>query len=127
MKVGASLERTRRFTQEEFDRVARLTGDDNPIHVDPRFAASTRFGRTLAHGMFLYGVISGLVAELMPGAIQVEQKLRFPGPTFTGEAMRLSVELIAIDGDTAEIAGLIRRPDGAPSCESRTIVRWAAR
>jgi len=34
----------------DFDRFARLTGDDNPIHCDPVFAATTHFGATVAHG-----------------------------------------------------------------------------
>ncbi len=32
-------------TQEEFDIFAHVSGDDNPIHVDPEFSARTRFGR----------------------------------------------------------------------------------
>ena len=45
------------FTQRQFDEYARLSGDDNPIHVDAAFAAGTRFGRTVAHGMFLFSVL----------------------------------------------------------------------
>ena len=37
----------RTLTQGDFDAFATLSGDDNPIHVDPAFAARTRFGRTL--------------------------------------------------------------------------------
>ena len=40
-------------TQEEFDLFARISGDDNPIHVDPEFSARTRFGRTVSHGMLI--------------------------------------------------------------------------
>ena len=31
------------LTQDEFDAFAKLSGDDNPIHVDPDFSARTRF------------------------------------------------------------------------------------
>ena len=56
-----------RFTQDDFNRFAALSGDDNPIHVDPEFSARTKFGRTVAHGMLLYGVISGAVSATFSG------------------------------------------------------------
>lgn len=56
-----------RFTQEDFDRFARLTGDNNPIHVDPQFSARTRFGRTVAHGMLLYSTICQGLSTQYPG------------------------------------------------------------
>jgi 3-hydroxybutyryl-CoA dehydratase len=68
---------------------ARLSGDDNPIHVDPAFAAQTRFGRTVSHGMLLYGVICGVLSRHFPGAVQLEQRFTFPAPTYTDEAMTI--------------------------------------
>jgi acyl dehydratase len=81
----ARLERS--FKQEDFDCFARLSGDANPIHVDPGFAATTRFGRTVAHGMLLVTVLRGLVARLAPGARVAEQAVMFPAPTFSGEPL----------------------------------------
>lgn len=78
------------LTQDEFDAFAKLSGDDNPIHVDPDFSARTRFGRTVSHGMLLVTVLRGLLDELVPGSRQVSQKLMFPAPTFAGEAMRFA-------------------------------------
>ena len=43
----ASIERI--FSQVDFDRFARLSGDNNPIHIDPAFSARTPFGQTVAH------------------------------------------------------------------------------
>ncbi|MCC7383056.1 MAG: MaoC family dehydratase [Deltaproteobacteria bacterium] len=117
----------RTFTQGDYDRCAALTGDDNPIHVDPAFAATTRWGKTLAHGMLLYGVISGLIGTHLPGpgAVQLEQQLKFPGPTFTDEEMTIRLEVTALDPEAriAEIAALVTRPDGSASCEGTTRVR----
>ena len=36
--------------QTDFDRFARLSHDDNPIHCDPDFAAKSHFGATVATG-----------------------------------------------------------------------------
>lgn len=88
--AAATLERT--FSQSDFDRFARLSGDDNPIHTDPEFSARTHFGRTVAHGLLLCSVLRGLVEELIPGAVLLEQSVMFPAPTYTDEPMHFSVQ-----------------------------------
>jgi acyl dehydratase len=75
------------FSQDDFDRFAALSGDDNPIHVDPAFSAASKFGRTVAHGVLLITVLTGLVDKLRPGAVIAAQDVRFPAPTFAGEEM----------------------------------------
>jgi acyl dehydratase len=82
MAAAARIERS--FTQADFDRFARLSGDANPIHTDPAFAAATRFGCTVAHGLLLMSVLRGLIEQLVPGGRLVEQSVMFPAPTFTG-------------------------------------------
>lgn len=74
-------------TQQDFDDFARLSGDDNPIHVDPVFSASTRFGRTVSHGMLLYSRVYGLLCKHWPGAAQDMQSLMFPNPSYAGEEL----------------------------------------
>src|SRR2546425_8041551 len=96
--VGAVAAHARAVTQQDFDRFAALTGDDNPIHVDPAFCATTRWGRTLAHGMMLYGILSGAIARAFPGALAVEQELKFPGPTFAGDELTVRLEVLEVDG-----------------------------
>lgn len=78
-------------TQDEFDSFACLSGDDNPIHVDPEFSARTRFGRTVSHGMLIYAKLWMMIRELRPGVRQVGQTLMFPNPCFVGDDIRLSV------------------------------------
>lgn len=76
------------FTQAEFDEYARLSGDDNPIHVDPEFAATTRFGRPVAHGMYLYAILQAALARLTGGPIRLScQEFMFRAPTFTGDPL----------------------------------------
>jgi acyl dehydratase len=65
LELDTQISEVKTFTQAEFDAFARLSGDDNPIHVDPEFSARTRFGRTVAHGMLLYGVNCGATVILL--------------------------------------------------------------
>ena len=115
------------FTQAEFDSFARLSGDDNPIHVDPIFSAKTRFGRTVSHGMLLGTVLRGLLEQLVPGGRQVEQKLMFPSPTFAGDALRFSAIRKSDDGRhvVAEI-NCERIEDGVITCAGEAILLRAA-
>lgn len=126
MDVGYSITETKTFTQADFDEFARLSGDDNPIHVDPAFSARTKFGRTVAHGMLLYGMICGLLSQHFPGAVQLEQNLMFPAPTFTGEEMTILAEVTAVNPQTNHIhlKTSITNPDGQLTCDGETVLKW---
>lgn len=115
----AALERT--FSQLDFDRFAELSGDDNPIHVDAVFAANSRFGRPVAHGLLLVSVLRGLVEKLRPGARIAQMQVMFPAPTYAGEAMHFRA---AAGEDGVTIALSARRvADGMLTCEGHCRVR----
>ena len=109
-------------TQADFDWFAQLSGDDNPIHVDPEFCRGTRFGRTLAHGMFLFSLLLHTIrAELVPGAVEQEQELVFPGPVYAGDELIIAIEILSADDRRVELRTQITRADGV-GCEGRTVV-----
>ena len=106
------------FNQADFDRFARLSGDDNPIHTDPEFSARTRFGQTVAHGLLLCSVLRGLVDRLLPGGRMLEQSVMFPAPTFADEPMQFSAELRQAEGSGVELGLEVRRVnDGEITCQ----------
>lgn len=104
------------FSQTDFDRFAALSGDDNPIHVDPAFAAGTPFGRTVAHGMLLYSVLRRFLGEWLPAHREIEQDLRFEAPTFAGEALTFEFELVEVTPSTITVRTDLRKPDGRYGC-----------
>ncbi|MDW4499203.1 MaoC/PaaZ C-terminal domain-containing protein [Sulfitobacter sp. D35] len=79
-------------TQAEFDLFAKVSGDDNPIHVDPDFSARTGFGRTVSHGMLIYTKLWGMVRAARPESVALRQAMMFPNPTYAGEDVRLVVK-----------------------------------
>ena len=122
--VGHCFSLTRVFSQGDFDEFARLSGDDNPIHVDPAFAAQTRFGRTVAHGMLLYGAICGALSYHFPGATQLEQRLIFPAPTFADEEMTISLTITdLLPNQQIRLATTIHNPSGELTCDGETLIR----
>ncbi|KPQ05759.1 MAG: Acyl dehydratase [Rhodobacteraceae bacterium HLUCCA12] len=90
-------------TQDEFDAFARVSGDDNPIHVDPGFSSRTRFGRTVSHGMLIYSKLWALVNRARPGRRHRFQSLMFPNPTYAGEPVVLEIKETP-DGHLAVLA-----------------------
>ncbi|HEV2999383.1 MAG TPA: MaoC/PaaZ C-terminal domain-containing protein [Solirubrobacteraceae bacterium] len=50
---------TRRVTAGDVLEFAELTGDRHPVHVDPEWAAGSRFGRQIAHGMLVLSMAFG--------------------------------------------------------------------
>jgi len=108
--VGDKASFRRVLTQSEFNRFAELSGDDNPIHCDPVFAAKSHFGGTVSHGMLLDSLLCKAFAELIPGpgAKQLEQELMFPNGTYTGEEIFISLSVNKVNPDgTLEIGTTI--------------------
>ena len=97
----------RTVTQDEVDRFADLTGDHNPVHVDPDFAAATPFGGTIAHGYLTLSLVVPLMAEIVEvtgvgtGINYGLDKLRFPAPVRVGTAIRVVSTL----SDVTEVPG----------------------
>lgn len=127
IQAGQAMTLKRVLTQADFDRFAALSGDDNPIHVDAAFAAGTRFGKTVAHGMFLYGLVCGALAQGFPGGVQIEQQLVFPTPAYAGEEVTIRLEVVEGQpgAGRARLATRITRPGGEVACEGETLVDWS--
>lgn len=111
-------------TQADFDHFAVLSGDDNPIHVDPAFAARTRFGRTVSHGMLLYSLLHCAISAAFPGATHLEQQLIFPHPAYADEPLTIRIEVLERAATGAVLATSITRVDGTPVCEGQTRIAW---
>jgi acyl dehydratase len=114
------------FTQEDFDRFADLTGDNNPIHVDPEFSARTHFGQPVAHGMLLYSTICRVLSTQYPGPgiLQIKQDMMFQNPTYTQTEITIKLEVIDFQSalQLAELSTVIGLPDGKLACNGSTTV-----
>ncbi len=93
----AALERT--LTAEDIQLFAVMSGDVNPQHLDPAFAASTRFHGVIAHGMWGAALISAVLGTRLPGpgTIYLDQSLRFLAPVRIGDTLRVAVKVSTRD------------------------------
>ena len=85
------------LTQAKIDAYARASGDFNPIHVDPAFAAATPFGGTIAHGMLLLAYLS----EMLTAA--------FGRAWLSGGRLKVRFKGAARPGDTLTVRGRVER------------------
>jgi 3-hydroxybutyryl-CoA dehydratase len=97
--IGQHASFTKTFTEEDVRRFIAITGDTNPLHVDEEFAAATRFGRRVVHGMLTASLFSTMVGMLIPGtgAIYRSQTLQFLRPVHVGDTVTAHFVVRAID------------------------------
>ncbi len=97
-------------TRPEQALIYRLTGDRNPLHSDPVFAARAGFDRPILHGLCTYGVTGRALLHAFAGSDPARfagMSGRFSSPVFPGEALTVSAWE---DGD--EVLFQTSKPDG---------------
>lgn len=115
-EVGTDLRPVvRRITQEKIDRYARASGDLNPLHIDPEYAAANApFGGTIAHGMLLLAYLSEmLTAAFGPAwAGRGRMKVRFRGAARPGDTVTASGRIVRVEEGLTVCAVECRNQDG---------------
>jgi acyl dehydratase len=89
--------------------IYRLSGDKNPLHADPGFAAKAGFKRPILHGLCSYGIACRAVVDAMlDGDVTrvASFRARFSGVLVPGETLRISLwregDQVVLSGDCAE-------------------------
>lgn len=122
--VGTRVpERAELVDQERVLRYAGASGDFNPLHWDPEFAAGVSpTGGVIAHGMLSMGLVSAAVADWAGGAECVRSlSASFRAPCPVGETLTIGGEVIEVDEDeaTATLAVWAVLPDGSAVVDRR--------
>lgn len=83
--TGDTFEYSFSFNQDDVIKFAEASGDHNPIHIDPAFAAKSIFKRTIIHGFLGGSVFSKVFGTMYPGegTIYLKQDMSFFKPMFT--------------------------------------------
>lgn len=99
--VGETASRTRTLTDDDVRAFARACGDVNPVHLDDAYAATTRFGQRIVHGMLTASLISAVIGNDLPGngTIYLGQDLKFRAPVFIGDTVTATVEIVGYRED----------------------------
>lgn len=122
LEIGQTYSHNFKFTQEEVDRFAEVTGDKNPVHLDADFAAKTLFKKPIMHGMLGAALFSKVFGVLFPGegTIYLKQSLNFLRPMYVDidyEAVFTVKEVDAVK-HTAVIETVIKNKTKGSVCTS---------
>ena len=98
---GQKATRTKTITDEMIRTFAELSDDTNPVHLDDAYAATTRFGKRIAHGMLAASLISATLANDLPGpgTVYLSQSLQFKAPVYPGDAVTAIIEVKSVRDD----------------------------
>jgi 3-hydroxybutyryl-CoA dehydratase len=93
LKVGQSASITKTFTDQDVKDFARISLDENPIHLCDEYAKNTVFGQRIVHGILTSGLISATIANKLPGkgSIYLGQDLKFLAPVMLGDTITAEV------------------------------------
>ena len=93
-EVGYKAVRTIQVTDKMVRQFAEMSGDTNPIHLDDKYAESTRFKKRIAHGMILGALCSRYLNETIgSGGIYLGQTLKFKNPVFIDDVITFELEI----------------------------------
>ncbi|MFK8253562.1 MaoC family dehydratase [Ancylobacter terrae] len=99
LTVGQRETLMRTVMDEDVVGFAKLSGDDNPIHLNEMYAATTRFGQRIAHGLYTASLISAVLGTRLPGpgAVYRSQTLNFHAPVKIGDVVSIIVEVVELN------------------------------
>lgn len=98
LQVGQEASMARTVSEADIVAYAALSGDYNPVHLDPDFAARTPFKERIAHGILSAGYISAVFGMQLPGpgSIYISQTLNFRAPVKIDDVVTTTVKLIEL-------------------------------
>lgn len=95
LQIGQTAVMGKTITEADILLFSAVSMDSNPLHLDAQFAAGSRFGGRIAHGMLSASLISAVLGTRLPGpgAVYVSQTLAFKAPVRPGDTVRVEVEI----------------------------------
>lgn len=99
---------TRHVTQEMIDRWAEVSGDFNPLHVDPEYGKTTFFGTNIAHGPLTLSLIIEMLTRWLGkhwlcGGRLYDVRLTAPVPPGTVLTIGGEIVKVSSEGDSMDV------------------------
>ncbi|MDX9861783.1 MAG: MaoC family dehydratase [Rhodospirillales bacterium] len=115
VEIGEHTAFSKTVTDADIALFSAISGDFDPVHVDEEYARKTPFGRRIAHGIFVLGLLSAAESEmsrrivargssLKPVTLGYD-RIRFIKPVFVGDTLTATYTIVALDPDKARSTG----------------------
>ena len=90
LKIGTTDEFSKTISEADIQTFADVSGDENPVHLNPEYAKATVFKGCIAHGILTASFVSTVIGTRMPGpgCIYVAQNLKFKAPVRAGDTVK---------------------------------------
>nr|WP_296458823.1 MaoC family dehydratase [uncultured Acetatifactor sp.] len=97
-KIGESQEVSKTISETDVYLFAGISGDFNPVHVNRVEAEGSLFGKQIAHGILVGGLLSNVIGMKLPGpgTIYMEQDMKFLKPVYIGDTVSARVEITEV-------------------------------
>ena len=126
LTLGRSAELKRTLRHDDIALFAAVSGDVNPAHLDPVYAAGDMFRGVIGHGMWTGALISTLLGTQLPGpgTIYLGQELKFLRPVRIGDEITVRISVAELKPEKAIVVFDCTAEDGAGRrvCEGRATV-----
>jgi len=105
LSIGMFAEKKMVVSDKKITTFAELSGDYNPVHMDADYAATTMFGKRIAHGALSASLISAILGNDLPGpgAIFTELNMRFRKPAFIDDEITARAEVVEINEKSGRV------------------------
>jgi len=99
IKIGMKASYTHTITDADIKMFAKISGDQNPIHIDEEFAKKSRYKKRISHGLLTASYFSALFGTKIPGegCVYASQSLKFKRPVYLGDTVTAIVEVTKVD------------------------------
>jgi len=128
MNIGIKYTHEYKFTQDDVNKFAEITGDINPIHLDENYANKTIFKKRIMHGFLSASVFSKVFGTLFPGegCIYLEQNIKFLKPMFCNAKYNAVFEVIGVKPkkNIAIISTLVEDSENNITIEGNAVIKF---
>lgn len=119
ISVGETVERSVRYTRDDIAAFAKLSFDENPLHVDTEVAQRARFGEIIASGQQTSAILMGMLASYFSRSddgvarqmICLNMNFAFKSPVFAEQDLKLQWRVASVAWNQ-KLGGMIGQLDG---------------
>lgn len=96
IEAGSTATIRRTITEQDVNDFAKLSGDDNPLHMNREFARGAGFQHRVVHGMLVASYVSTLIGTQLPGtgSLWMSQSFSWKQPVFIGDSLEIGLTVV---------------------------------